>query len=118
MSKKKTQKVKVIDKDCIIKAEIPGIFYYRFNKMLGEHFEYKEYKDKEHFKQIMEDIKEGKQETPLAYHIYTVMAFQILLEDLAEEQGLMKEIEIDLETGERINIGENLQAPQSQSTPE
>ena len=56
MSKKKTQKVKVIDKDCIIKAEIPGIFYYRFNKMLGENFEYK---DKEHFKQIMEDIKEG-----------------------------------------------------------
>ena len=56
MSEKKTQKVKIIDKNKVIKAEIPGIFYYRFNKMLGEHFEYK---DKEHFKQIMEDIKEG-----------------------------------------------------------
>ena len=115
MSEKKTQKVKIIDKNKVIKAEIPGIFYYRFNKMLGEHFEYK---DKEHFKQIMEDIKEGKQETPLAYHIYTVMAFQIFLEDLAEEQGLMEEIEIDIETGERVNIEKNPQAPQSQSKPE
>jgi hypothetical protein len=115
MSDKKTQKVKVIDKDKIIKAEIPGIFYYRFNKMLAEHFEYK---DKEHFQKVMADLKEGKQETPLAYHVYTVMAFQVLLEDLAEEQGLMEEIEIDLETGERISIEKTPQAPQSQSTPE
>jgi hypothetical protein len=115
MSEKKTQKVKIIDKKKIIKAEIPGIFYYRFNKMLAEHFEYK---DKEHFKQVMADIKEGKQETPLAYHIYTVIAFQILLEELAEEQGLMEEIEIDLETGERTSIEKTPLTPQSQSTPE
>ena len=115
MSEKKTQKVKIIDKNKIIKAEIPGIFYYRFNKMLAEHFEYK---DKVHFQQIMADIKEGKQETPLAYHIYTVMAFQVLLEDLAEEQGLMEEIEIDLETGERISIEKTPQDPQSPSSPE
>lgn len=115
MSEKKTQKVKIIDKNKVIKAEIPGIFYYRFNKMLAEHFEYK---DQEHFKQIMADIKEGKQETPLAYHVYTIIAFQVLLEDLAEEQGLMEEIEIDLETGERTSIEKNLQAPQSQLKPE
>ena len=115
MSEKKTQKVKIIDKNKVIKAEIPGIFYYRFNKMLAEHFEYK---DQEHFKQIMADIKEGKQETPLAYHVYTIIAFQVLLEDLAEEQGLMEESEIDLETGERSSIEKSQQAPQSQSTPD
>lgn len=115
MSEKKTQKVKIIDKDKIIKAEIPGIFYYRFNKMLAEHFEYK---DQEHFKQVMADLKEGKQETPLAYHVYTVMAFQVLLEELAEEQGLMEEIEIDLETGERLSIEKTQPAPQSQLKPE
>jgi len=115
MSEKKTQKVKIIDKDKVIKAEIPGIFYFRFNKMLAEHFEYK---DKEHFQKIMADLKEGKQETPLAYHIYTIMAFQVLLEDLAEEQGLMEEIEIDLETGERLSKEKTPPAPQSQSMPE
>jgi hypothetical protein len=65
---------------------------------------------------MLENIKNNQEPDRETAHFRTILAFQVLMEETAKEQGLIKRIKIDKETGETIEE-ENPQDSQSQSQP-
>ena len=101
-------------KDAKLTLTVDSIFYYRFNQFL---FDYMEKQDPEKVLKMLENIKNNQEPDRDTAHFRTILAFQVLMEETAKDQGLIKRIKIDKETGDIIEEGTQ-QDPQSQSQPE
>jgi hypothetical protein len=97
--KKETIKVEVFKPDTTIKLELPVNYVMRFNQFL---LEFIPFKDEEHFKATMEKIKNKQEDDEFSFHTTTLLAFLTLCENTARDQGLLEMIDIDKETGEKV----------------
>jgi hypothetical protein len=99
-SKPKIREVEILKKDTVIDVKLPVDFYFRFNQFILEFFPVK---DAEHFQQILNNIKEGKDnEDAHSYHFRTILSFLLLVEDEARKQGHTEIVKMDIEKGEKI----------------
>ena len=97
--KRESIKVEVFKPDTTIKVELPVNYVMRFNQFL---LEFIPFKDEEHFKATMEKVKNNQQDDEFSFHTTTILAFLTLCENSAREQGLLDYVDIDKETGEKI----------------
>lgn len=111
MSEKPTNFVEAdsISKDAKLTLVVDSAFYYRFNQFL---FDYINQQNADEVLKMLESIKNNKVETREAAHFQTILAFQVLMEESARDQGLIKRVKINKETGEIIEE-ETQQDPQS-----
>jgi hypothetical protein len=96
---KETIKVEVFKPDTTIKLELSVNYVMRFNQFL---LEFIPFKDEEHFKTTMEKVKNNQQDDEFSFHTTTLLSFLTLCENAAREQGLLDMIDIDKETGEKV----------------
>lgn len=95
-----TKEIEVMKKDTVIDLKLPVDFYFRFNQFMLEFFPFK---DGEHFQQILNNIKEGKDnEDAHSYHFRTLLSFLLFVEEEARKQGHLEKINIDIETGDKV----------------
>lgn len=95
-----TKEIEVMKKDTVIDLKLPVDFYFRFNQFMLEFFPFK---DGEHFQQILNNIKEGKDnEDAHSYHFRTLLSFLLFVEEEARKQGHIEKINIDIETGDKV----------------
>jgi len=96
-----TKEIEILKKDTVIDLKLPVDFYFRFNQFMLEFFPFK---DGAHFEQILNNIKEGKDnEDAHTYHFRTLLSFLLFVEEEARKQGHLEKINIDVETGEKVN---------------
>jgi hypothetical protein len=95
-----TREIEILKKDTVIDLKLPVDFYFRFNQFMLEFFPVK---DGEHFQQILNNIKEGKDnEDAHSYHFRTLLSFLLFVEDEARKQGHIEKIKVNTETGEKV----------------
>jgi len=97
--KKSPLQVEVFKPGTTIKIDLPVAYVERFNQFL---LEFIPFKDEEHFKTTMEKINNKEQDEPFSYHTTTLLSFLVLAEESARKQGLLEHVEIDRETGKRV----------------
>lgn len=102
--KKESIKVEVFKPDTTIKVDLPVNYVARFNQFL---LEFIPFKDEDHFKTTMEKIKNNQQDDEFSFHTTTLLSFLTLCENSAREQGLLEYVDIDKETGEKIESSED-----------
>lgn len=102
--KKEPLKVEIFKPNTIIKLELPVTYVERFNQFL---LDFIPFKDEEHFNEVMKKIADKKEDDEFSYHTTTLMSFLALCEDAARKQGHLELVDIDRETGERINSSED-----------
>lgn len=96
---KEPLKVEVFKPGSTITVELPVAYVERFNQFL---LEFIPFKDEEHFKTTMEKVKDNKQDDEYSYHTTTLLSFLVLCEESARKQGLLEYVDIDPETGKRV----------------
>jgi hypothetical protein len=97
--KKSPIKVEVFKKDTTIKVDLPVAYVERFNQFM---LEFIPFENEEHFKTTMDKIQKNEQDDAFSYHTTTLLSFLVLVEESARKQGLLEEVEIDPETGNKI----------------
>jgi hypothetical protein len=102
--KKEPLKVEIFKPDTIIKLELPVTYVERFNQFL---LDFIPFRDEEHFQEVMKKIADKKEDDDFSYHTTTLMSFLALCEQAARKQGHLEVIDIDRETGDRIQVSED-----------
>lgn len=111
---KQTAEVEIIPLDAVISLKVGGSFVARLSAFITDFFPYK---DKEHFTEIIKNIKENtNQDDPYVFHLFTLLSLQKHIELEAKEQNQTKKVLVDLNTGQPIEE-ENQPAPQNQEQP-
>lgn len=103
-----------VPKDAKLTLVVDTSFYYRFNQFL---YDYINTMSAEDALKRLESIKNNNITDRETAHMQTILAFQVLMEESARDQGLIKRIKINKETGEVIPE-ETQQDSQSQKSPE
>jgi hypothetical protein len=88
-----------IPKDAKLTLVVDTVFYYRFNQFI---FDYVDALGPEKSLKQLKDIKENKVEDRSTAHLQTILAFQVLMEESARDQGLITRIKLNKDTGEII----------------
>lgn len=77
-------KFETLKQNVEIDVKLPSELYYRINQLILFGFPFK---DKEDFAKTLEIIKNNSEDTPESYHMKTLMALQMKIEEAAREQG-------------------------------
>jgi hypothetical protein len=94
------REVEVLDENAVFKVELTAHYYFRLNQFLFEAFPVK---DSQEFLELLEKVKKDEEESDRkVYHLKTLISLMTVLEDSAREQGFMKKVKLNIETGEKI----------------
>jgi hypothetical protein len=101
MSEEKSNivEVEIIPEDVEVTITLPVSYYYRINQLILNFFPFK---DQKHFHETLGEIKDGKEDTPEAYHLKTLMSLQLIIEEEARDKNKLKKVKIDSTTGEQV----------------
>lgn len=97
-------KVEVFKPETVINIQLPVAYVERFNQFM---LEFIPFKDEEHFKATMDKVRDNKQDDEFSYHTTTLLSFLVLCEESARKQGLLEYVEIDPETGKKVETSKD-----------